>query len=146
MPTPSLRCHLTESISLALKCLSDAYPPSAPLARCYGHFCISGYLNSEKKCHDAESREGSQKLTGIWGLAPGDHRLIQKSHTKKPAKPTEWTIRRPSVGQKNRKRYAAAYSAQSPWGCWIGSKRAPALPAGGCGFESRHVHQLFHFE
>ena len=24
--------------------------------------------------------------------------------------------------------------------------RAPALQAGGCGFESRHVHQLFHFE
>src|SRR6266566_170209 len=27
-------------------------------------------------------------------------RNLQKSHTKKPTKPTEWTIRRPSVGQK----------------------------------------------
>ncbi len=27
-------------------------------------------------------------------------RNLQKSYTKKSAKPTEWTIRRPSVGQK----------------------------------------------
>jgi len=47
MPTPPLRSHPTESISLALKCSRGAYPLSALLACCYGHFCISGCLNSE---------------------------------------------------------------------------------------------------
>ncbi len=41
-------------------------------------------------------------------------RNLQKSHTKKPTKPTEWTIRRPSVGQEIGNNNAV-YSTQSPW-------------------------------
>jgi hypothetical protein len=52
MPTPPFRSHPTESISLALKCSPDAYPLSALLACCYGHFCISGYLNNKAKFHN----------------------------------------------------------------------------------------------
>jgi hypothetical protein len=44
---------LTESISLALKCSSDVYPLSAPLACCYGQFCAFNYLNNYKRCYNS---------------------------------------------------------------------------------------------
>ena len=40
------------------------------------------------------------KLVDVVRRAALKARNLQKSYTKKSAKPTEWTIRRPSVGQK----------------------------------------------
>jgi len=40
------------------------------------------------------------KLVDVVQLAALTTRNLQKNQIKKPTKPTEWTIRRPSVGQK----------------------------------------------
>ena len=83
----------------------------------------------------------SLRVFGAWHLATTD--IDTESHTKKPTKPTEWTIRRPSVGQKIRKRYVAAYSTQSPWAVGLDQVEHLLCKQEGQGFEAPHVHPSF---